>query len=323
MKRYIGLDVHAASTTFAVINESGKRLGAHVVETNGQALVEQLKTIPGDKYVCLEEGTQSAWIYEILSPYAEEVIVTTVGESRGQKSDERDAFHLAEQLRTKALKGRVFKDVGEYRMLRELGRTHAMMVQDAVRAQNRIKALFRSRGVAAPGKEVYSKKSREEYLEQLPDASRGAAKTLYAQYDAVEEIRQQAEKDLVTESHRHAMSRVLETCPGLSPIRVAQVMSVVVSPGRFRTKRQFWSYCGLGIVMRSSSDWVPNKDGGGFTRATVEKTRGLNMNHNHMLKHVFKGAATTVIAQLGETEPLRRGLRAADQQRARSRIWRS
>ncbi len=40
MERYIGLDVHAASTTFAVIGESGKRLGSHVVETNGQALVE-------------------------------------------------------------------------------------------------------------------------------------------------------------------------------------------------------------------------------------------------------------------------------------------
>jgi hypothetical protein len=40
MKRYIGLDVHAASTTIAVLGESGKRLGTHVVETNGQALVE-------------------------------------------------------------------------------------------------------------------------------------------------------------------------------------------------------------------------------------------------------------------------------------------
>jgi hypothetical protein len=42
MKRYIGLDVHAASTTFAVTNETGRRLGSHVVETNGHALVEQL-----------------------------------------------------------------------------------------------------------------------------------------------------------------------------------------------------------------------------------------------------------------------------------------
>jgi len=33
MEKYIGLDVHAASTTFAVVGESGKRLGSYVVET--------------------------------------------------------------------------------------------------------------------------------------------------------------------------------------------------------------------------------------------------------------------------------------------------
>jgi transposase len=71
---------------------------------------------------------------------------------------------------------------------------------------------------------------------------------------------------------------------------------------RFRTKRQFWSYCGLGIVMRSSSDWVRKPDGG-WTRAEVQQTRGLNKSHNHTLKTLFKGAATTVITQL-ETDPL-------------------
>ena len=172
MERYIGLDVHAASTTFAVLGESGKRLGAHVVETNGQALVQQLKTIPGRRHVCLEEGTQSAWLYEILSPHAEEVVVATVPETRGQKSDERDAFSLAEQLRTGAIKKHVFKEVCEYGTLRELARTHSMVVQDVVRVQNRIKALLRSRGVAVSGKSVYSEKGREDCLEKLPAASR-------------------------------------------------------------------------------------------------------------------------------------------------------
>jgi transposase len=302
MERYIGLDVHAASTTFAVIGESGKRLSSHVVETNGHALVQQLKTIPGKRHVCLEEGTQSAWIYEILSPLAEEVIVAMIPESHGQKSDARDAFRLAEQLRTGAIERHVFKEVGEYKALRELGRTHAMVVQDVVRVQNRIKALLRSRGVAVSGKRVYSKQGREACLKKLPDASRGAAKTLYAQYDAVEAIRRQAMKDLVDEAHRHPISRVLESCPGLGPIRVAQMLPIVVSPERFRTKRQFWSYSGLGIVMRSSSDWVQTHDGG-WVRSKVAQTRGLNLSHNHMLKNIFKGAATTVITQV-ETSPL-------------------
>jgi transposase len=302
MERYIGLDVHAASTTFAVINASGKRLGSHVVETNGRALVEQLRTIAGSKHVCLEEGTQSAWLYEILAPHAKEVVVVMVPQSRGQKNDQSDAFGLAERLRTGSIEHKVFKEVGEFKMLRELGHTHAMVVQDVVRVQNRIKALLRSRGVAVSGKSVYSAQGRKEYLQKLPDAARRAAKTLFAQYDAVEEVRRQAEKELVEEAHRHPISRVLETCPGLGPIRVAQLMPIVVSPGRFRTKRQFWSYSGLGIVMRSSSDWVQTPDGG-WVRSKVAKTRGLNLNHNHTLKCIFKGAAMTVIMQL-ETSPL-------------------
>jgi hypothetical protein len=100
MKRTIGLEVHATSTTFAVLSESGKRLGTYGVETNGQALVERFKTIPGDKYVALEEGTQSAWLDEILSPHAKDVVVAAIAESRGQKDDERDAYKLAEDLRT-------------------------------------------------------------------------------------------------------------------------------------------------------------------------------------------------------------------------------
>lgn len=302
MDRYIGLDVHAASTTFAVISASGKRLGTHIVETHGESLVEQLKTIAGKRRVCLEEGTQSAWIYEILSPHAEEVVVAAVSESRGPKSDERDAFGLAEQLRIGAIERRVFKEVGAYKTLRELGRTHTMIVQDVVRVQNRIKALYRSRGVPATGKTLYSAKGREPWLPKLPEMARGAAGTLYAQYDAVQEVRKRAEKELVAESQQHAIRRVLLTCPGLGPIRVAQLIPIVVSPARFRTKRQFWSYCGLGIVMRSSSDWVRTKDGQ-WLRAKVQQTRGLNLNHNHVLKSIFKGAATTVITQL-ETEPL-------------------
>jgi hypothetical protein len=302
MKRYIGLDVHAASTTFAVISEAGNRVGSHVVETNGQALVAQFKTIPGEKHVVLEEGTQSAWIYEILKPHATEVVVAMVSQSRGQKSDERDAFGLADRLRTGGLEGRVFKEAGEFRTLRELGRTHQMVVQDSTRVQNRIKALLRSRGIAVSGKAVYSKTGREEYLERLPDASRGAAKTLYAQYDAVEEIRRQAEKDLVKGS----------ASPCDQP--VARDVSRTWSDPR-----------GADDADRGVADAVPNqatvlvvlrsgdrdalvvglgrnKDGG-WARAEVKKTRGLNLNHNHTLKYVFKGAATTVIAQ-HETDPL-------------------
>ena len=49
---------------------------------------------------------------------------------------------------------------------------------------------------------------------------------------------------------------MLKTCPGLGPIRTAELLPVVVTPYRFQSRSRFWAYCGLGVVMRSSSDWV-------------------------------------------------------------------
>src|SRR4029079_6380429 len=102
---------------------------------------------------------------------------------------------------------------------------------------------------------------------------------------------------LVREAWRHPIAQKIETCPGYGPIRTAQLMAVVVTPHRFRTKPQFWAYCGLAIVTRSSSDWVRDKSGRGWIRSNIQTTRGLNRNHNHARKRVVKGAATTVIAQ--------------------------
>jgi len=110
------------------------------------------------------------------------------------------------------------------------------------------------------------------------------------------------------ESHRHGISRILETCPGLGPIRIAQLLPVVVTPYRFSSKRAFWSYAGLGIVMRSSSDGVRTREGG-WARLPVQQTRGLNRNFNRTMKQVFKGAAMTVIQWAQEDDPLYRHYR--------------
>lgn len=57
MERYIGIDVHAASCTLAVVSERGKLLRTMVVETNGEALVDAVRGIAGRRRVVFEEGT--------------------------------------------------------------------------------------------------------------------------------------------------------------------------------------------------------------------------------------------------------------------------
>ena len=75
MNKYIGIDVHAASSTVAVIGESGRRLGTFVVETTGEAVLGCIRMIAGKRHICFEEGVQSAWLYELLEPHAERVVV--------------------------------------------------------------------------------------------------------------------------------------------------------------------------------------------------------------------------------------------------------
>ena len=253
---------------------SGRKIRHDVVETNGAALVRYVKGVPGRKHLCLEEGTQSAWLYEILSPHVEEIVVVGIHErSRGPKSDVRDAFQRAEELRTNQVKTRVFKAPRRLSRLRELSRVHSMLVRDVVRVQSRLKAMYRARGLSAPGKTVYHPRGREDWLAKLPASCRTATARLYEEYDALVELKKEAEKELLAEAAKQPIAKALATAPGLGPIRIAQLLPVVVTPHRFRTRKQFWAYCGLAIVLRSSSDWVQTEHGG-WVRARVPQTRG-------------------------------------------------
>src|SRR5882762_5234168 len=64
------------------------------------------------------------------------------------------------------------------------------------------------------------------------------------------------------------------------------------------TKRQLWAYCGLALRTYDSGEY--RFVGGQLKRSKKAATiRGLNKNHNHDLKNIFKGAATRAAAAAG------------------------
>jgi len=95
------------------------------------------------------------------------------------------------------------------------------------------------------------------------------------------------------------ITKTLMTCPGMGVVRVAELVATVVTPHRFRTRASFWSYCGLSVVTRSSSDWQQNdRREWEYQRHAV--TRGLTRQGNRRLKRVFFGAALTAITRAPE-----------------------
>ena len=292
MERYLGMDVHAASCTFSVKNEAGKRIRRDVVETNGRSLVGYLKQQPGRLHLGLEESEWAHWLNELLSPHVAELVVMRGERSNGSKNDAIDADGLADRMRTGRVGQPVFK-ARRYAKLRELARVYRAVTGDVARVKNRLKSCYRRRGVACQGTAVYKPATRGARIQALPAAQRPGVELLGRELDCLEQLKSASEVAMVKESHRFRISRILESAPGLGEIRVAQMLPIVVTPHRFRTKRQFWSYCGFGIVRRTSSDWVQVKHD--WVKAPVAQTRGLNLNHNHVLKSIFKSAATTVI----------------------------
>jgi transposase len=281
MQRYLGVDVHGASCTFSVLSEAGREVGRQVVETNGQALVGYLRQLSGTLHPCVEEGEWSQWLYEILSPHVTELVVVWPERRGPAKSDALDARHLAERLRSGRLGRVVYKAPRRFLRLRELARVYGLLSRDVARSKNRLKSLVRRRGIDCAGEGIYKAGQRERWLGKLPAELRSVGELVGVELDCLEELKGEAEEAMVRESRRYPTSRLLATLPGLGPIRVAQLLPIVITPHRFRTKRQFWSYCGFGIVTRSSSGWV--QVDGRWVRARQPMTRGLYRNFNRTL----------------------------------------
>lgn len=290
MSRYIGLDAHSESCTIAVMGPSGRRLRHDRLETSALLLKSFIKRVPRPRYLCMEEGNLGEWLYEQLEPLVDELTVVMPDKSSGNKSDLLDAWNLADQLRRKAIVRPVYKAPGRFRALREATRAYDVMQQDNVRSKVRIHALCRGCGQRDQAKELYLPESRPDALKELPRHLRPRATVYCEQLDGLTEHVNKTRKWLHEEAARVPLVKRIATAPGIGIIRASHIVSVVISPHRFRTSRQFWSYCGLGIVTRSSSDWQRDH-GEVWRRKKTQQTRGLNRNRNPLLKSVFKGAA--------------------------------
>jgi hypothetical protein len=140
-------------------------------------------------------------------------------------------------------------------------------------------------------REVYAPRQRSEWLGKIVEAGvRRRAEHYYQQLDVLRLLRQEVRRDLLAESKKHKAWKLLRQIPGIGPIRAALLVALIQTPHRFRTKRQLWTYSGLGLETHDSAQYRVVE--GQLQRSKKPATlRGLNENHNHDLKDIFKGAA--------------------------------
>jgi len=300
--KYIGMDVHKESISIAVRNAAGKIVMECVIQTKASMILQFFDGLRGDLQVTFEEGTWAAWLYDLLKPHVTKLVVCDPRRNAllqdGNQNDRVDARKLSDLLYMNKLNAVYHGDHG-LRTLKELGRSYLTMMKDQCRVMSRIKAIYRSWAIPCSGKQVYGSRHRAEWLGKIlePGVHR-RAELYYQQLDALRTLRQEVRKDLLAESKKHKIWKRLCEIPSIGPIRAAELLGILQTPHRFRTKRQLWTYCGLAVVTSSSADH--EVDNGQLRRRKKRKeTRGLNENCNHDLKNLFKGAAVVASIKPG------------------------
>ena len=72
--KYIGMEVHKEAIVIAVLDGSGKLMES-IVETKASGILQFLQGLRGELHVTGEEGTGAAWLYDLLQPQVQEVVV--------------------------------------------------------------------------------------------------------------------------------------------------------------------------------------------------------------------------------------------------------
>ena len=295
--KYVGIDVHKATIVVVVLNEEGKIICQTVIATRGEAIRSFIKGLGGIIYLTLEEGTQASWLYDLLKPLVAKLIVCDPRHNRkryaSSKNDYLDAYNLAELLRTDSLKA-IYHGEQSTRALKELSRSYRGLVNDSVRVMNRIKAIYRGRGISCSGKSVYGP-NRDQWLAKITDPGRRKrAEFLYSELDHLRELRRQSKELLIAESRKQKALKDLLTVPGLGSVRAAQLIALIAHAERFGHKRQLWAYSGLNVLTRSSADHEI-KNGIIYKKNKGKTTRGLSWTYNREIKAILKATVLDAI----------------------------
>ena len=132
--RFVGLDVHVATTSVCMRDSAGRILHETVIPTTAPALRRYVRVHRGPLAVVLEEGSLASWVYQVLAGSVAKLVVCNPRHNRllhsGLKNDRVDAAKLAELLRL----GAVQHDTQPV-AIRELVLHYDVLVTDVMRAR--------------------------------------------------------------------------------------------------------------------------------------------------------------------------------------------
>jgi len=257
---YIGLDVHKQSVSYCVKTASGEVVEEGKLAARREDLRAWAAALPKPWRGAMEATLFSAWIYDTLKPYAQELQVghparlKAIGCAK-KKSDRLDARTLSDLLRCNLLPT-CYVLSPEMRNLRRLLRYRQLVVRQSVRMQNKIAGLLMETGAPFVKAKLHGKKYFDQLLqtlEEVPESVKDLLRMSRGALEMFDACQKRLVKELVAAPELTARVERLATIPGVGPLTALTWALEIADPQRFSSIGQAQSYCGLTSAFRSSA----------------------------------------------------------------------
>ena len=291
---YIGADVHSNSTELAIENR-GKIVARYSVPTSIPAITNVLDMFQGKKYIAVEEGPMSGWLYRNLSSKVDDFISSDPRRNKliasdGDKDDKIDAAKLAFLLRGGFLRKIHQSDDAGRAELKQWVSLYHDRVRDAVRSINKIRARCRMHGVKLSRAVLRNPDRRAAWLSETNNnALANQLNMLWIGYDATAQQVKLARRQLALLGKKYEIIQFFSQLPGVGLIRATTLFAYLDTPWRFKKKNKLWKYCGVGLQRTTS----------GTDKKGNPKPARLKLPWavNRTLKNAVLGASQTAINQ--------------------------
>ena len=257
---YIGLDVHKKMIAYCVKKQDGEVVEQGTVPATRAALAQWVGDIEHPWVGALEATLFTGWIYDFLSPHAEELKVAHPKMLKAitfakKKNDRVDAAMIADLLRCDLLPECQMLST-EIRDLRRVLRFRTLLVRQGVRMHNKMAGLLMEVGAEYSKKRLKVNAYFDTFLGRVEDVPKSVVEMLRmsrAAYEMFRDGQRLLVRALKTHSALKERVELLMTIPGVGEITALTWALEIGDPSLFRSHNRVVSYCGLSSAQCASA----------------------------------------------------------------------
>jgi transposase len=282
--RYLGMDVHAKSTVWCLLDAQGEVVSQGRVETSAPALGALVRELSITEEVVAgqEVGTMTYLVHDTVTAAGASVLsfnahqLRMIAASR-KKTDRRDAYWIAKALQSGMYPHPVYIPSGEIRALRALLSRRQLLQAEHKRWRCRARAYLRAAGCPAPrgagALRMALRRGTPPATGDVVPLLADAVALCQRQEGALRLELQRVDAALVGRTRSIAAIGRLMTVPGIGSVAATTLYAWVGDVCRFPNAKALGAYAGLVPSVRQSGGAAHygeiTKQGSRMLRATL------------------------------------------------------